>query len=220
MGHVDGSDIFEHAINIQVATEKDVRVWRCITIKLKKNTRDGDREITVITNLPVESASALVIAQLYRDRWLIETMFQELESQLHSEINTLGYPKAALFGFCIALATYNVMAVIKSAMKKVHGEEKIKNEVSGYYIAGEIGRTHEGMSVAISPEEWGAMSRFNLREFTALLISLAKNIQLEKYKKNKRGVKKKMPPKISDKHTPHVSTAKLLAKEKVVKKSP
>lgn len=215
----DGSDIFEHYIHIKVDGEED-RVWRCITIKLDKKTRDGDSEISVITNLSAESASAEKIAKLYRDRWLIETMFQELESYLHSEINALGYPKAALFGFCVALVAYNVMAVIKAVMRKVHGEEKIKNEVSGYYIAGEIGRTHEGMSVAISSEDWNEIRGLTNCEFIQLLISLAKNIQLDKYKKSRRGVKKKAPPRIVDKHKPHVSTAKLLAEEKLAKKSP
>ncbi len=63
------------------------------------------------------------------------------------------YPQAALFGFCVALIAYNVLAVIKAALRHVHGEEKIKNEVSGYYIAGEISRTYEGMSIAIEKGE-------------------------------------------------------------------
>jgi hypothetical protein len=54
-----------------------------------------------------------------------------LEAHLHSEINALGYPKAALFGFCIALLAYNVLAVVKAALRGVHGEEKIADEVSG-----------------------------------------------------------------------------------------
>ncbi|NRB41771.1 MAG: transposase, partial [Pseudomonadales bacterium] len=128
--------------------------WRCIRIKLNKNTRDGESEIKVLTNLPKYAADASAIADLYRKRWSIETMFQELEAHLHSEINTLGYPKAALFGFCVALISYNILAVVKAAMRSVHGEEKIANEVSGYYIAGELARTQEGMAIAIEEEEW------------------------------------------------------------------
>jgi len=41
-------------------------------------------------------------------------MFQELEAHWHSEINTLGYPKAALFGLAVALVAYNVFAVVKA----------------------------------------------------------------------------------------------------------
>lgn len=66
----------------------------------------------------------------------------------------MGYPQAALFGFCVALIAYNVLAVVKAALRHVHGEEKIRDEVSGYYLAGEISRTHEGMNIAIEPGEW------------------------------------------------------------------
>ena len=53
---------------------------------------------------------------MYRKRWTIETAFQELEATLDGEINTLGYPKAALFAFCVALVSYNLMSVIKAAL--------------------------------------------------------------------------------------------------------
>jgi len=54
----------------------------------------------------------------------------------------LGYPKAALLGFCVALIAYNIMSVINGAMRSAHGVEKIENEVSGYYVADEISATY------------------------------------------------------------------------------
>jgi hypothetical protein len=42
----------------------------------------------------------------------METAFQHLVAYFHSEINTLGYPKAALFKFCLALVAYNMFAVV------------------------------------------------------------------------------------------------------------
>ena len=45
----------------------------------------------------------------------METAFQHLEAYMHSEIKTLGYPKAALFGFCLALVAYNLLAVVLAA---------------------------------------------------------------------------------------------------------
>ena len=72
-------------------------------------------------------------------------MFQQLEAHLHSEVNTLGYPAAALFAFCVALVAYNVLAVVKGALRGLHGEQTIHDTVSGYYIAGEIGRTYEAL---------------------------------------------------------------------------
>jgi len=56
----------------------------------------------ILTNLPAHRVSAKRVARLYRKRWTLETAFQHLEAYFHSEINTLAYPKAALFGFCLA----------------------------------------------------------------------------------------------------------------------
>ena len=47
--------------------------------------------------------SATGVADLYRKRWTLETAFKHLEAYFHSEMNPLGYPKAAVFGFCLAL---------------------------------------------------------------------------------------------------------------------
>lgn len=216
VGESDTGDVYEQWITLQDEHGQAIRLRR-ITVKLKKKTRNGDPELILLTNLPKNKASASVISHLYRKRWTIETMFQQLESYLHSEINTLGYPKAALFGFCVALVAYNIMAVIKAAMRHVHGEEKIEREVSGYYIAGEIGRTHEGMSVAVPAETWEVFIDMSDDEFAEQLITLAGNIQLDKYKKNRRGEKKPAPKRAFSKKNPHVSTAQLL---KSNKKSP
>ncbi len=72
---------------------------RRITILLNEPTRDGDREIHLLTNVPAREADARKVAELYAKRWTIETMFQELTETLTCEVNALGYPKAALFGF-------------------------------------------------------------------------------------------------------------------------
>lgn len=213
VGSSETGDISEQWIHIEDDDGKFSR-WRRIVVKLKTKTRNGDSELVLLTNLPKGEASAQVIAILYRKRWTIETMFQQLESYLNSEINALGYPKAALFGFCVALVAYNIMAVVKGALRSVNGEEKVTNDVSGYYIAGEIGRTHEGMAVAIPSEEWKAFQTMADKAFIALLFTLAGNVQLDKYKKHRRGPKKEPPKKKFSPDTPHVSTAKLLKKDK------
>ncbi len=89
-------------------------------------------------------------------------MFQELEAHLHSEINTLGYPKAALFGFCVALVAYNVLAVIKRALRTQQGEETIEKELSGYSLAGNIARTYDGMMIALPDKEWVVFQTMSL----------------------------------------------------------
>ena len=77
-----------------------------------------------------------MVAGLYRKRWKIETLFQVLESTLESEQTRLGYPKAGLFAFCVSLVAYNVLAVVRAALRTVHGREVVEEKVSTYYLIG------------------------------------------------------------------------------------
>ena len=155
-GRVAGSTtgkVFEQTIR---ATNDagEILILRRVTVVLDQPTRDGDTEIHLLTNVPAQDARASVIAELYRRRWTIETAFAEMEATLNGEMNTLGYPKAALFAFCVALVAYNVMSTIKAALRSVHGEKMVAEEVSGYYVAEEIQMTHRGMMIAIPEDEW------------------------------------------------------------------
>ena len=127
-------------------------------IKLKQATRDGATIVHILTNLP-RQVSGKRVSDLYRKRWTLETAFQHLEAYFHSEINTLGYPKAALFGFCLALVAYNLLAVVLAALRGVHGEETVDEEVSLYYVANEISATYHGMMIAIPAPEWDVFYR-------------------------------------------------------------
>ena len=208
IGKTDTGVIYEQDVEIY-GPDNQAYCWRAITIKLKSKTRDGEWELTILTNLPKTEVDSLKIAEIYRKRWSIETVFQEIESHFQSEIDTLAYPKAALFGFCVALIAYNILAVIKAAMRAVHGAEKIKNEVSAYYLAGEISRTHEGLGV-IDSNAWEVFETMNAYLFVQTLLELAQKMDLSKYKKNTRGPKKPRPPRASAANQPHVSTARLL----------
>jgi hypothetical protein len=95
-----------------------------------------------------------VVANLYRRRWTIETAFQEMEAALNGEIDTLGYPKAALFAFCVALVSYNVLSTVKAALRAAHGADVITEEFSWYYLADEVRMTYRGMMRAIPKDEW------------------------------------------------------------------
>ena len=132
---------------------------RRIRVKLDQATRDGEHVLYILTNLPLRKASAKRVARLYRKRWTLETAFQHLEAYFHSEINTLGYPKAALFGFCLALVAYNMLAVVMAALRSVHGTESIDQELSLYYVANDIAQTYHGMMIAIPEDEWRVFSR-------------------------------------------------------------
>jgi len=212
-GKVEGADVWEQQIGLP--HDADARPFcRRLKLVLDKPTRDGERELFVLTNLPAADADALCVAGLYRSRWTIEIMFRELSDLLENEIDTLAYPKAALFGFCTGLAAYNVMSAIKAALRSVHGAEKIDAELSGYYVADEIAGTYRGMMIAIPAEEWLVFGSLTMEEWSEVLRALASRVRLDKYRKHPRGVKKPRPKRQSHKSKPHVSTAKLLAERR------
>jgi len=62
--------------------------------------------IDLLTHVP-RQVSAPQVAERYRKRWTLDTVCTHLEAYFHSTINTIAYPKAALFGFCLALVASN-----------------------------------------------------------------------------------------------------------------
>lgn len=68
--------------------------------------------MAVFTNLRKAVASAILVSHIYIKRWTVEGLFQVVSDTLECEINTLGYPKAALFSFCMALVAYNILSVV------------------------------------------------------------------------------------------------------------
>lgn len=186
--------------------------WRRIRVTLLTPTRDGDQSLSLFTNLPAANADALQVALLYRKRWTIETAFQHIEQNLNSEINTLGYPKAALFSFCMALVAHNVMAVVMAALRCQHGEETIDERFSTYAMAEEISTTYRGMMIAIPAQQWQCFKQLPVVEFAAALLEMAAAVKLRAFLKRKQSVKKKKTKPAYDKHRPHVATAKVLAR--------
>ena len=209
-GRTDTGRVFEQTIRATNDTG-EVLILRRITVVLDKPTRDRETEIHLLTNLPAKDARAKVIAALYRKRWLIETAFAELESTLNGEVNTLGYPKAALLAFCVALVAYNVLSTLKAALRSVHGEGVVAEDVSGYYVADEIKRVHDGMMIAIPEDEWVVFHDLTPVELAGVLVELAAAVRLPKYQRHPRGPKKPQPKKQSGAKLKHVSTAKILA---------
>jgi Transposase DDE domain len=187
---------------------------RLVRVRLKQPTEDGDLEVAILTNLPVEVADATQVASLYLKRWKIEGVFHQLTVALNCEVNTLGYPKAALFGFCVAVAAYNVLAVLKAAMRAVHGEEKVQNEVSGYYVALEWSLVFAGMMIALPAQQWEVFGPMSARELAGYLRDWAGKIDMRKIKKAPpRKPTKNKTERIKDK-SPHLSTARLLEEAK------
>jgi hypothetical protein len=214
VGRIETGHVAEQRVQVRDA-QGGTHLLRRIQVKLDQATRDGDRVLYILTNLPLRQASAKRVARLYRKRWTLETAFQHLEAYFHSEINTLGYPKAALFGFCLALVAYNMLAVVMAALRSVHGPSTIDQELSLYYVANDIAQTYHGMMIAIPEDEWRVFSRMRPAEMVATLKELAQKVRLQAYRKSSRGPKKPRPKREDITKASHVSTAKILRNRQV-----
>ena len=208
--------VYEQAVELcDPATGKTTQVRR-ITIKLDTPTRDGDSEVHLLTNLPLK-VSAVRVAELYRKRWTLEQAFNELTTHLRCELNTLGYPKAALFAFCVAVCSYNLLAAVKGALRGVHGEEVLETQVSNYFLTDEINTVYGGMMVALPPPEWSVFQSMSSRDFAAHLRRWARTADLANYPKHPRAPNK---PKTKRPNAQfhHVATAKLLEEQRQSKR--
>jgi hypothetical protein len=184
---------------------------RRVTVVLDQPTRDGDPAIHIVTNLPERSARAALVAELYRKRWTIENRFYEVTQTLDCEPNTLGYPKAALFAFCLALVASNAVALLKASLRAVHGEQVVA-EMSSYYMAAEVRQTYVGMMVALPPETWSEFQTLSASQLARVLRQMAEHVKPAGYRKARRGPKKPPPPRDKYKNGGHVSTQRLLDK--------
>jgi len=212
IGHCPTGMIYEQKMQLTDEAGNSMTIRR-VTIELKEPTRDGETEINVLTNLPATAANARSVANLYLHRWTVERAFHELDQAFNGEIKTLGYPGAALLSFCVALLAYNVTSVVKSALAATHGDKAKREDLSGYYLAGEVAATYYGMMIAVPDVEW--TTHFALRnpaELARILKALAANVRPDRFRKNVRGPKKPAPKRVYDKKHPHVSTARILAK--------
>ncbi len=148
-GRTKTGQVREQAIEIAGAHAP----WRRIEVALDTPTEAGERVIRLWSNLP-EEIGAQRIAELYRTRWRIENMFQRLEAVLHSEIRSLGHPRAALLGFAVAVLAHNVLALLQRCVEQAHHEQKPPPEVSAFHLALHIRSGYEGMLIALPPEQW------------------------------------------------------------------
>lgn len=203
-------EVHEQAVQLS-SSAGELWTFRRITLLLKTPTRNGETRLVILTNLPVAVADAPRIAECYRERWDIETAFQKLERHLNSEIETLGYPQAALFGFCMALVAFNLYAVVMAALRAAHPTQGIDDTASEYFLAAEIATTMTGLNIAVPAHDWPTFAHDNVDDFAAWLLALATRVDLRKLLKTTRGPKKPPTPRTRYKGHPHVSTAKLLA---------
>jgi IS4 transposase len=216
-GRVATGTVYEQAVEIEVAKSQTMKLRR-IELHLNEPTNDGETVIRILTNLPKSRFSARAIARLYRHRWQIESMFQRLESVLHSEVTTLGHPRAALLAFGIAVLAYNVLTVLKLAVQAVHDLRESGIELSPFYVATEVRAHYAGMMMAVAVAAWEQYDAMEPWRLTRVLLEIAANAKPRTLRKHPRGPK---PPKKKGYVSgavarSHVSTARVL-KEGAVK---
>ena len=210
VGRADAGEIFEQPIWVN-DPECEGRRYRLrrIVLRLDQPTREGETEIVLITNLPADVPADLCCV-VYRGRWEIEQHFQKLTDLLHCEIPTLGYPRAALFAFCMSVLAGNALAILKGNLRAVHGDEMVA-ELSIYAVVNDVAEIYPGMMMAVPPAQWSFLHGRSARRVAELLNTLACNVPVERMLRSKRGPKKPRKTKKSSGSTiHHVATKKLL----------
>lgn len=209
-GRTETGEVFEQGVTVRFGD--DELKLRRVVVRLDEATRDGDTEMAIIANVPA-SVSACAVADLYRRRWTIETLFARVEKNLQSEIAGLGYPRAALFGFAVALVAANVFAVVHASMEAAKAVvPKAKDmPLSDFAIIEEARAVQRGMDVMLDDEAWKPFHTMAPRAFTKRLLGWATHIDWTRFRKSVRGPKKPKRKRHRFKNKPHVSTARLLA---------
>jgi IS4 transposase len=209
VGCGDDATFREHPLRVTArdGTTLDVR---SITIVLDQPTRFGESEVRILTNLP-RSVTAARVATVYRGRWSIETAFMRLATILRSEVNTLGYPDAALFGFCIGLLLYNALAFLEAALRTAQQRKIGARPLSMYYLADEVSGVYRGMMIAIPPPHWQkAFANLPSDEFARTMLAIAKKVDASRFLANPPPHKSPPPKRQSGYRGNHVSTHRIL----------
>lgn len=186
----------------------EVMPVRRIVLPLATPTRNGDRELVLLTNLPA-SVSADAIGDAYRARWQIEVHFQRLTQQLHCEPAGFDHPRAALFAFAIAVVAGIALAVVQAALRVAHGEEPVR-ELSYYAFVLQVSQIWPGLSVAVPDEQWQGVRCASLETLAAWLLALARQVDMERFRRQRRGPKKPQPKKQKSAGHHHFSNKRLL----------
>ena len=206
IGSSNTGKVYEQAM--QLSRQANSLIVRRITVELDKPTRDNDTELHLLTNLP-EDVSGLVAAESYRHRWEEETAFHVLQMTFTCEHASVGHPHAALFLFCLSMVAFNLRQVLFAALFAEHDEEDVI-EASHFHISKDISDHTPGMLIAISASQWAKFIPKTIRDISNVLREIASTIDMKKYRKARRGVKKKKPFRSRNVPSSHISTARQL----------
>src|SRR5205085_393136 len=113
---------------------------------------------------------------------------------LRCEVDTLGYPKAALLGFALAVCACDVLRVVSGALEQVEGPPACEPddvwEASSYAVAVELRVAYDGLVVNVPNAVWDAFAGWSARQLAAWLVEVARKAERKRYRKSSRGPKK------------------------------
>jgi transposase len=208
-GETETAVVYEQEVRVTDPETGAELQLRRVELRLFDKTRDGDRTLALLTNLP-KKISAVKIAELYRRRWTIETHFQFLTQSLHCEVKGLGKPRAALFMFAMALVASNALAVVRASLRNAHSRDA-EMEVSGYYLANELAASFRALTMYAPDQDWTGWRILDPRPLARLLTEIARKVNLAALTRSRRAPKKPPAEKpVYDKKHKHYSTARLL----------
>jgi hypothetical protein len=197
---------------VRLGEQEDGPECRCVVVELDEPTQDGETEVVLLTNVAKDKANAILLADTYLLRWRVENAFQVLTDYLRCEVNTLGYPKAALLGFSLAVCAYNLLAVLEGTLAQEVGRQKVEEELSVYEVATEVSQDLSGMQKALPEEYWEQFGRLDSAAMAYWLWTIASGICWERYRKAKRSPKKANPTKVQrTQRGSHRATSRVLA---------
>ena len=213
VGRMATGAVAEQCVQLGSATETAGLRLRRIRVRLDQPTRDGEDTLYLLSTVTPTLADALTLADLYRQRWTLERAFLHLTKELRCEVDTLSYPPAALFALACAVVAFNVLGVVKAALRAAQGVEA-SDQVSGYYMAIELGNVAESLETVLDTEDWAIFRTVSIATLAAWLYAQAAQVNLRRYRKTARGPKKPPPKRSHDPKRSHVSVARILAQRK------
>jgi hypothetical protein len=188
---------------------------RRIKIELERPTRHGEAEVYLLSTVAPEVADAATLARLYRQRWSIERAFLHLTTELRCEVHTLSYPPAALFALACAVVAFNVLAVLKAALRAAHGAE-VEQTLSSHAMASDLRNMGQSLEVIVDAQDWAVFRLASLAAMAAWLLDQARRVSLRRYAKAPSRTKPAKPAvkRVHDPKKPHVALSRLLAAQK------
>ena len=200
LGRCPTGVVYEQAVDLPTAAGGaeglgSVLRLRRIEVELDTPTEAGDTLVRLLTTVPNGHADAATLAMLYLTRWRIEGLFQRLEAVLHSEVRTLGQPRAALLAFSVAVLAYNGLALVQAVLD-AHATATaaaVPNTppipLSLFYIAQDIREHYRGMLVAIPAGDWARYDDQSPAQLAQTLRHLATHVRLAAFRKHPRAAR-------------------------------